>query len=276
MADQKKKPIFTSKKRDQPFGARTPKGYDPYEEEALIKDGVAAKSNCIRVPLIGFNCVLWVLGVVLIFIGGYAFYELKDLKQIANFTVPVGFVVIGVFITVLTIVGCVVGFKGKLKGLIVYTILMFVFFVALFGVGLYAFDSRDKAPELLQTAWAHASDQQRILIENYFLSSTGNGTVPCCGWENLSNGVRTYPSTDCKIAAYNDTNGDTHNSTLKYDRPPCGPLVVSFVQSKLSVAGVAGVAIGVVEFFSVLFSFILIVRISCSNKNRDGRFSYPL
>jgi len=240
-----------------------------------LRENAVSKSNCIRVPLIGFNCILWVLGVVLMFIGGYAFYELKDLQQIANFTLPVGFLVIGVFMTILTIVGCVVGFKGRLKGLAVYTILMFIFFVTLIGVGAFSFEQRDNAPQILATAWAHASDKQRSLLENYFSANTANGTQPCCGWQTLDTGVRTYPSSDCKIL----TNGtNPQNATLKAERPPCSGIITEFVQNKLALAGAAGIVIGVIEFFSVLFSFILIIRLCCATKNKSKRFSsdYPL
>eukprot|EP01112_Ceratiomyxa_fruticulosa_P019431 TRINITY_DN6354_c0_g1_i1.p1 TRINITY_DN6354_c0_g1~~TRINITY_DN6354_c0_g1_i1.p1 ORF type:complete len:270 (-),score=23.69 TRINITY_DN6354_c0_g1_i1:92-901(-) len=265
-----KKPIFQSSKKDNSWGKRG--SYDPYEEQGLLR-GNTSKNNCIRVPLIGFNCILWVLGVVLMFIGGYAFYELKDLQQIANFTVPVGFLVIGVFMTILTIVGCVVGFKGRLKGLAVYTILMFVFFAILIGVGGYAFEQRNNAPVILQAAWAHASDKQRSLLENYFSTATANGTQPCCGWQALDNGVRTYPSSDCKII----TNGtNPQNATLKAERPPCDSIITNFVQNKLALAGAAGITIGIIEFFSVLFSFILIIRLCCAPKNRSSRDQYPL
>jgi len=267
---QNKKPIFTSTKRDTSWGKRMA---DPYEEQALLRETAVSKTKWIRVPLLGFNCVLWILGVILMVVGGYALYQLKGVQSIANFTVPVGFLIIGIFITILTMAGCVVGFRGRLKGLIVYTILMFIFFVALIGVGGYAFEARNEAPKILATAWAHASDNQRAVLENFFVGPTlnDNGTQPCCGWEDIG-GSRTYPSTSCKITP----NNSTIPQNITYERAPCSTIIVPFVQSKLTIAGVAGVVIGIIEFFSVLFSFILIVRLGCASRNKANPFSYPL
>jgi len=224
----------------------------------------------LKVPLIGFNCILWLLGVILIALGGYSLSALKDLKQIANISIPAGLIVLGVFIIILTIVGCVVAYKEKLVGLIFFTIFMLVLLIALIGVGGGAFTYRHDSQTILATAWARASDQQRALLEGFFVTFPygANNPIPCCGWATLANGERTWPSSACIIPAYNGTDG-YHNATIHSERPPCGPIINTFVDQKLYIAGAAGVAIGIIEFISMLFSLFLIIRLCRNPRSRS-------
>jgi len=223
----------------------------------------------LKVPLIGFNCILWLLGVILIALGGYSLSKLKDLQSIANISIPAGLIVLGVFIIVLTVVGCVVAYKEKLVGLIFFTIFMLILLICLIGVGGGAFTYRNDSQTILATAWARATDQQRAFMENFFVSSPSgpNNPVPCCGWITLPAGNRTYPSSSCIIPAYNDTTGE-HPASLK-PYPPCGPIINDFVDHYLYIAGAAAVVIGVIEFISMLFSLFLIIRLCRNPRSRS-------
>jgi len=225
----------------------------------------------LKVPLIGFNCILWLLGVILIALGGYSLSALKDLKQLANISIPAGLIVLGVFIIVLTVVGCVVAYKEKLVGLIFFTILMLILLVALIGVGGGAFTYRHDSAQILATAWGRATDQQRAFLETFFVSFPNgpNDPVPCCGWAQLQDGTRTDPSSYCIIPAHNVTGQPPVNQTYHYDRPPCGPIINNFVDQKLYIAGAAGVAIGIIEFISMLFSLFLIIRLCRNPRSRS-------
>lgn len=43
---------------------------------------------------------------------------LKKIEALENITIPAGLIVLGVFLLILTVVGCIVAFKEKLVGLI--------------------------------------------------------------------------------------------------------------------------------------------------------------
>jgi len=215
----------------------------------------------LKVPLIFFNCILWILGVILIALGGYVLSQLDNLTELTSISLPSGLIVLGVFIIILTVIGCVVAYKEKLVGLIFFTIFMLILLVCLIGVGGGAFAYRNKAATPLSQAWGGASDQQRNFVQNYFTSQDAAGVVvPCCGWTRNGNNVPLQPGSHCVI-----------NATLGIYQPwpPCENLVVSFVQKNLYIAGSAGVAIGVIEFICMLFSLFLIVRLCRNPRSRS-------
>jgi len=164
----------------------------------------------LKVPLIFFNAILWILGVVLIAIGGYALKELQSIKGLLDVTLPAGLVVLGVFIVVLTIVGCAVAYKERLVGLIFYTIVMLLLLICLIGVGGGAFTYREKTPELLKTAWMNqVSDTTGV---RYYFENT----FECCGWIKGDNSsmAPSNSKTECVIAANTTTPARNETQTV--------------------------------------------------------------
>jgi len=214
----------------------------------------------LKVPLIFFNSILWVLGIILIALGGYSLSQLDNLAELTSITIPSGLIVLGVFILILTVVGCVVAYKEKLVGLIFFTIFMLILLICLIGVGGGAFSYRNNAATPLNQAWQTASDAQRNLLQNYFVSLYNGNTVPCCGWSRDASDHPVLPGTNCVI------NGTAH---IYQPWPPCGILIINFVQKNLYIAGAAGVAIGVIEFISMLFSLFLIIRLCRNPRSRS-------
>jgi len=134
----------------------------------------------LKVPLIFFNAILWILGVILIALGGYSLKQLQQVQTLVSITVPAGIIVLGVFIVVLTVVGCVVAYKEKLVGLIFYTVVMLILLIALIGVGGGSFTYRSEVPSVLQKAWVAAEATPNILglLQYQF---------QCCGWATGDN-----------------------------------------------------------------------------------------
>lgn len=166
----------------------------------------------LKVPLIFFNAILWILGVVLIAIGGYALKELQSIKGLLDVTLPAGLVVLGVFIVVLTIVGCAVAYKERLVGLIFYTIVMLLLLICLIGVGGGAFTYREKTPELLKTAWMNPVSATTP-VRRYF-----EDAYTCCGWikdDNSSMAASDPAKTDC-VRPANTTTPTTYNTTVVF------------------------------------------------------------
>jgi len=219
----------------------------------------------LKVPLIVFNVILWILGIILIALGGVALNELKKIEALENVSIPAGLIVLGVFLLVLTIVGCVVAYKEKLVGLIFYTILILILLICLIGVGGGAFTYRKNADPPLAKAWQAVGSGARISVQNYF---------DCCGWDDGVNDTRTelgyvpnvQSGNPCILGFVNDTD---HTPIVDLNKPPCHGKVVDFVQDNLYLAGVAGVVIGVIEFICFLFALFLIIRLCRSPRSRS-------
>ncbi|EGG19592.1 tetraspanin family protein [Cavenderia fasciculata] len=218
----------------------------------------------LKVPLIILNAVLWVLGIILISLGGYASSKLSNLKELINISLPVGIIVIGVFFVILTIVGCVVAYKEKLVGLVVYTVFMLILLVCLIGVGGGAFTYRNDAETPLLKAWNLATHSEKGLMEDYFV---------CCGWSaeviTTSKNVSGIYDPCLTYAPENDPTPTVRNSTYGPDYAWCGETIVDFVQKNLYIAGAAGLSIGIIEFIAMLFALFLIVRICNSPRSKS-------
>jgi len=228
----------------------------------------------LKIPLIFFNCVLWILGVVLIALGGWVLSQLKNIHSLnINVTLPSGLIVLGVFIIVLTIVGCVVAYKEQLIGLIAYTVVMLILLVCLIGVGGAAFSDRSSTDNLLNSAWKNADDGVRGTMERYFA---------CCGWggENDTYANATLKDdTTCFLSyTYNQTNVSADGNITFHDvtewvpnfnATDCQSTIQDFVNERLYVAGVAGVVIGVIELVCMSFSLYLIIRLCRNPRSRS-------
>jgi len=216
----------------------------------------------LKVPLIVFNVILWILGIILIALGGVALDQLKKIAALESISIPAGLIVLGVFLLILTIAGCVVAYKEKLIGLVFYTILILILLICLIGVGGAAFTYRNNAEAPLATAWNRVGSA-RISAQNYF---------DCCGWD-MNNGTiidlgYVYPNTNPCVSGYTDTN-TTSPMPIVVSKQVCHSVIVNFVQSNLYIAGVAGVVIGVIEFICFLFALFLIVRLCRSPRSRS-------
>ncbi|KAM9961532.1 hypothetical protein ACTFIR_004386 [Dictyostelium discoideum] len=209
----------------------------------------------LKVPLIAFNTILWVLGLVLVIIGsmGVSFFSnFKDFTKVSkasaalsNLTTgaPAGVLVIGIFFVILTVVGCFVAGKEKLVGLVIYTMLMLILLVALIGVGGKALTlHNDDVVKQIGNAWEDVSNGPKnstiLKMENF---------LKCCYWNSTSTRNPLLCPKDSKgIPKYTDT---------------CDSVISSKISSNLYLVGAAAVSIGVIEFICMLFALFLIIRI---------------
>ncbi|KAF2075184.1 hypothetical protein CYY_003489 [Polysphondylium violaceum] len=205
----------------------------------------------LKVPLIILNAILWVLGLILIIIGGIALSKIKNMKEVISVSLPAGLIVIGVFFILLTIVGCVVAYKEKLVGLVFYTVFMLVLLICLIGVGGGSITYRNDIETPIYKGWEKSNPNSRVFIENY---------LECCGW-NATNAN----TTNTKCLKDNGTGTPTRDDS----KPFCEALIVDFVNDNLYLAGSAAVAIGVIEFISMLFALFLIIRICNSPRSKS-------
>jgi len=227
----------------------------------------------LKVPLIFFNSILWILGIILIAIGGYALNELKEASGLIYISLPAGLIVLGVFILILCIVGCIVAYREQLVGLIVYTVIMLILLICLIGVGAGAFSYRGSTDSVLNTAWGEADVVAQQGIEHWF---------DCCGWgpnrtigtdfganTTLRNGQVCFTGWDNTTETINGTQVNITTPIFNTNTSDCQPTVTDFINHYLYVAGVAGVVIGVIEFVCMFFSLYLIVRLCRNPRSRS-------
>ncbi|KYQ90044.1 tetraspanin family protein [Tieghemostelium lacteum] len=211
----------------------------------------------LKVPLIILNAILWILGLLLIILGGVAVSKFSNIKEMISISIPAGLIVIGVFFVILTIVGCFVAYKENLVGLVFYTVFMLVLLVCLIGVGGGALSYRNDVETPLHKAWSLSDNNTKNIIEDYF---------QCCAWdenENLTIGTK------CLTSEPIPGNPVPIIVRTNPDGPYCKNTIIDFVQKYLYLAGAAGLTIGIIEFISMLFALFLIIRICNSPRSKS-------
>jgi len=231
---------------------------DPYT--AIDRHDLANRK--LKRTLYVMNSIIWVLGLLLVIIGAYTLLALKDVSELLPMgSLPAGLVVIGVFILLLTVVGCCTTKRGMVGGLVLYTIFMLLLLICLLGVGGGTFAYRHDVVDKLGDSWDGASDDARNMAQEYF---------SCCGW----NETQSYPGSNCLVnGTSNHTEIDVGNEVPDPSKPPCKTRIVEFADKYLYIAAVAGVVISIIQFVAMAASLYLVIwtcRNPYKNFDRDG------
>ncbi|EGC31974.1 hypothetical protein DICPUDRAFT_39101 [Dictyostelium purpureum] len=222
----------------------------------------------LKVPLIFFNLVLWVLGLVLLIIGAVAvsfFSNLKDFKEAADTktalnhlttSVPVGVMVIGVFFILFTLFGCFAAYKERLVTLVIYCFLMLILLVILIGMGGKSITLHNNdVVAVLGDSWQDVSNNQK---KNSTITKLET-FLECCQW----NSTVSVDTPQFKDLCPKDDDGNA-----KYIDNYCETELQKQLSSNLYIVGVTSIVIGVIEFFCMLFSLFLIIRICKSPRSK--------
>ncbi|EGC38634.1 hypothetical protein DICPUDRAFT_93791 [Dictyostelium purpureum] len=228
----------------------------------------------LKVPLIGLNLILWILGLVLIIIGGVATSFLSNFKDFTNASnaksalsnlttsVPAGVIVIGIFFFLLTLAGCYVAYKEKLVGLVIYCVLMLVLLVILIGISGKALTlHNDDVLPTVGDNWiiiSNKNDEKSIKVINGL-----EKFLECCNWNATDT---TDKNVFCPPKYV--------NMTVDSNYPYCENKLGDQLSSKLYMVGATGVAIGIIELVAVLFALFLIVRICRSPRPKQYDSNY--
>eukprot|EP00026_Physarum_polycephalum_P014835 Phypoly_transcript_15395.p1 GENE.Phypoly_transcript_15395~~Phypoly_transcript_15395.p1 ORF type:complete len:254 (+),score=25.07 Phypoly_transcript_15395:145-906(+) len=204
-------------------------------------DAYFQKNKHIKKVLMGMNVLLWIFGILLIILGAYSLYALKEVRELVSISLPSGLIVLGVFFFILTNVGCYSTHKERSGGLILYTLLMLLLLICLIGVGGGLFTYRSEIAEKFGNAWRHASEDARNTTQTFF---------QCCGWSSAND----FPAGNCSHIPGLDSDG------------PCKDKIVEYGRKYVYVAGVAAIVIGIIEFISVIVAAVFVVRVSKNPK----------
>jgi len=176
--------------------------------------------------------------VVLIIVGIYA-QTSGNLFGIITISIPIGLIVLGVAVTLISFFGCCGAVKESrlLLGLFVFVLLILM--ACQIGVGIGAYIWRGHIPNEIQTAWAKVDNSTRASFQQEFT---------CCGFYNISD----LPALPCPT-----------NATIG-----CEPKLKSEIQNKLDIVFWSAIVIGSVQLISFFLSSILICAIPSDDEQK--------
>jgi len=202
---------------------------------------------CCAVPfkrtLIFINLIFLLFGIVLIALGITALVKLNTVSALIDTGIPVGVIVLGTFIFLLSFLGCLGSWLENKSILLVYLGIIVILIVIEVSVGLATYQrSPSVVINKLDNAWDHTSDNDRNFFQSQF---------HCCGFDNVTD----FPGSNC-LPSYNYTIG-------------CGTELQSYFEDNLAIIGIVGVVLAVFQAFALCFSLLLYSCISCCSYEED-------
>jgi len=184
------------------------------------------------------NLLIFLFGGVLIGVGIYA-QTSGTLFGIVNITIPIGIIVLGAAVAVISFFGCCGAARESriLLGLFVFVLLILM--ACQIGVGIGAYVWRGHIPNEIQVAWGKVDNKTRTSFQEEFT---------CCGFFNTSD----LPALPCPT-----------NATLG-----CEPKLKTEIQNKLDIVFWSALVIGLLQVISLLLSSILICALPSEDEQR--------
>jgi len=215
--------------------------FDRYLQES---DAFAAKNKtpeltratrCLKVTLIGANVLFLIFGIVLMSVGTVA--SDHSVGPISGTEIPMGIVVLGAFILILSLLGCVGAWRESRLFLGCYFFLLMVLTILLFAVGLAVYSKREQAGVYMIDGWVSASNDVRMSFQNQ---------LQCCGLLSFNDSNAGVPCpSEIKV---NATDGS---------KVACLPLMTSLFRDSMQQLGGVAVAFAVFMFLGMVFVCVL-------------------
>jgi hypothetical protein len=162
-------------------------------------------------------------------------------------TLPVGIVVLGVFILLLSLLGGVSAYKESRAFLLVYFLFLLLLTLVLFFVGIAVYVERNNASTYITQGWQTATPALRSSLQSIFQC------CGCCTSQYVQSNDTAYP---CNIPQPSAQQG-------------CLPVFVSYFQSYYVTAGGCGIAFAVIMFVGMLIVCFLMQGIKQKRAEQD-------
>jgi len=187
--------------------------------------------SCLKITLLVLNTVFLALGIILFASGAYAYSNLSSLSKLTSVGIPIGLVVIGIFIFLLSFFGCcAVAVENRIM-ILIYIFILLLLLVCQIAIGGAAYSQAHSFDKTLSYNWntLALADKQQIEV-----------TYACCGY--------LAPESNCK--------GNYTSPTTGTD-VTCQTRLVTDLRNKLLLVGALGVIFGCLEIIGLCFALVL-------------------
>jgi hypothetical protein len=197
--------------------------------------------------VVAANSLTVLAGLVLILIGLYGW--LAPNIRLYSDGLPFATIAIGVFVFLISIIGCCGAvWEHKPTLLVYFTILMVLVIVQLIAAIVTLADTRN-IDFLLDTAWQNAYDRHPKIIREI------EDKYECCGFRTTTDrAVPKFPKDAC-----------TKSEWFGYETPCFDSLYESYRDHQRTV-GIWGIVLALIQIFALLFAYILIKYLPSSDQ----------
>jgi len=189
--------------------------------------------SCLKITLLVLNTVFLAMGIILFASGAYAYSNLSDLAQLISVGLPIGLIVIGIFIFLLSFFGCCsVAVENRIM-LLIYVFVLLILLVCQIAIGGAAYTQANSFEKNLATSWNVVAPEVRNNLQVRYA---------CCGFY------------------------DTDSSCNQTYTTPCAGRIVNDFKSKFLLVGAMGVIFGCLEIIGLCFALVLYCCIGNKHK----------
>jgi hypothetical protein len=186
------------------------------------------------------NVLFLILGIILTSVGGAG--QANRFAVFAGNKLPTGILVVGIFIMMVSILGCYGARSENRPMLGIYAVILVILIICQFSIGVAVYVQQDQAPVVLRAAWNIANNYQRVVIQNQ---------LECCGcdvYNQTTPGARGKAGKPCPDpVAFPESNGR-----------PCMALMLAQIQHSYVTVGVVAVVFAFIQIIGLSFAFCLI------------------
>ena len=175
--------------------------------------------------------------------------SLSQIGALSGNTLPIGIVVLGVFILFLALLGGVSAYRESRMFLLVYFVFLLLLTLILFFVGIAVYVERNNAATYIDQGWETAPPDLRQSLQQIFQC------CGCCG-----------PNYEPQNATASTARCD---ETVSPNMVGCLPVFTSYFQSYYVTAGGSGIAFAVIMFLGMLLVCFLMKGIKDKRAEQD-------
>ncbi|XP_076766042.1 tetraspanin-7 [Xylocopa sonorina] len=225
-----------------------------------------ATMACMKTLLMIFNCVFWVFGILILYIGIWMRIHLRDLSAEGSKAILLGVASLGAILTLSTMLACCCTTRGHPALLYLYGAFLAVIAIMELGAGasIYACLSN-----LNETFDQNMNETMSLYGENKKKTDDINiiqSTLACCGNRGYTDWLKMYPPREipqscCKVTA---ESCDVTNTNDIYTQG-CYTRVLDFINNNFSMIAGLGVGVASFPFIGVLLACCLASNINKAN-----------
>jgi hypothetical protein len=220
--------------------ASSPPPGDKYSAEAG-KPKLNGGQICFKFVLLSLNVLFLIFGCVLMGVGSYALNN--QVGAIAGQTVPMGLIVLGVFIMLLAILGALSAWRESRAFLGLYFAFLLLFTIILFAVGIAVYVKKNDADWIITEAWNDGGKDVQLSLQN---------ALDCCGLKTV-----------------NDTGYGCPANIVPATAATCLPIMVDQFNGSFLTAGACGIAFSVIMLAGLVFVCYLMTGIKRKQEEQD-------
>lgn len=247
------------------------------------------KNQCLvftqRLNIVSFSLVI-VTAIIVLITAGVLYAQLKKYTSILTVTIPVGFIVISLFLLITAVIA-LIGIKRQLMKAVQVAIgFLLVLIIIELAIGGATYAYRNSLGQKMQSWWSSASNDERNQFQNDW---------SCCGFSEphdfpgsnciIKNGttVQEYSTFSVEVEEENseemnieekseEVQLDSFSSVDKQDtmraNVGCKDALIELFEKRLTPLSIVGLVFAFIQLFSLVFAVILLV-VLYREKNRS-------